>query len=1098
MFSNNGIKKSALYTFLIITSLVCFGVLLLCIFSLKNKNSNSSNTYSDGKSAYDLAVEAGFNGTEAEWLKSLSGDNGKNARSAYDIAVDAGFLGTVEEWLESLVGDNGEKGSSGLDAYQEAVLAGYTGTYEEFTSMLNEAIRKNAKGETGDKGDKGVSVTNVSTNYQLGDDGYLYLYLHFEFSNGSSIDKISKMSKQIDEFNNIFPKVVPLGSKDNVFFVDVTYSDGSTTTLIINEENYDRYNEYSTNRGSSTSLDYTIDGISDYQSIYLFDGSTFEPYKFINAYELSEDSKYFFIPLYDGTYKYSSSGHDGIDLDISGYVHYSDGTKEYKKLTEDDLWNDHGKGLGDYIVYRSQYMYRNYYEKIWDEETKTFDTRDYNYNANFYISFPSFRYEMPLSDWTSYGRDNIRSNSYSDYSSFVVFYDPDNIDVFRRYIVLKDTVIDRFKDLVHINTKDGNYSSPRYNFDGARYVVTESDLAIYDNDFKELALDNFEIKTIYSDGTVEYTDLKEEDILQVKYDSYYKKYEVIFQDSLIGVNQNLGNNSYYTEFTKVEKKLNSLIFICMPDSTYSNELGELFVPEKVKSWPNDSTISATYEYYSYFIYDNILTNEKVYSPNIYLYRNSDGTYTFPDFVKNGHLNLYLNHSFDGNEYSYHNCMNIYNLDLNLSKIIELTDLDSLYNSHGAGVYNPHINYLYNGMYYDLGQYFKIIILDETSVYKTIKSGFTSARQGVVLNDGVPHASMYEYIGFEFDYGEPAILEKNYYYLDELLIEHPEYIRNTDEFNVSSNKPIAIYYKFPNMENIEVDVLIPYIVENNTCVQGFYLEGISIFRAKVGDTFDEIINSQVAKSTLYYQVKKDYESSLLYTNSTLKSLIIDPSWVDFSTVENENQVFTTPGRYTFRINIGSTKYYVEAEIEVTDSIDRSDVNFIKSYSLHMDEDSRKNLVRVNGEVFIRFDLYDNGYLLFNMYTFNQNNSAYEFRESSIYKYDIEDNILRVELDYNDAFYNINGDSISIHLIDDFSGFEKINYNKSSNADIYLNSKYLIVSEKGIDTNNQLIMRIENDDDKVFLNIGNLILSDVNYKDLNDDIINEVRATTITND
>lgn len=50
----------------------------------------------DGKSAYDIAVDNGFTGTEAEWLESLQG------KSAYDFAVDAGFTGTQEEFGKAL------------------------------------------------------------------------------------------------------------------------------------------------------------------------------------------------------------------------------------------------------------------------------------------------------------------------------------------------------------------------------------------------------------------------------------------------------------------------------------------------------------------------------------------------------------------------------------------------------------------------------------------------------------------------------------------------------------------------------------------------------------------------------------------------------------------------------------------------------------------------------------------------------------------------------------------------------------------------------------------------------------------------------------
>lgn len=82
----------------------------------------------DGKSAYEIAVDNGFDGTEAEWLASLKGADGQdgapgadgqngedgadgaNGKSAYEIAVEQGFVGTKAEWLASLKGADGADG----------------------------------------------------------------------------------------------------------------------------------------------------------------------------------------------------------------------------------------------------------------------------------------------------------------------------------------------------------------------------------------------------------------------------------------------------------------------------------------------------------------------------------------------------------------------------------------------------------------------------------------------------------------------------------------------------------------------------------------------------------------------------------------------------------------------------------------------------------------------------------------------------------------------------------------------------------------------------------------------------------------------------
>ena len=84
-------------TFLAILLLVpCFFVFVAC------------NMF-QAKSAYDIAVDNGFVGTEQEWLDSL-----KQGKSAYEIAVENGFVGSEVEWLESLKGSKGDAGDDGM------------------------------------------------------------------------------------------------------------------------------------------------------------------------------------------------------------------------------------------------------------------------------------------------------------------------------------------------------------------------------------------------------------------------------------------------------------------------------------------------------------------------------------------------------------------------------------------------------------------------------------------------------------------------------------------------------------------------------------------------------------------------------------------------------------------------------------------------------------------------------------------------------------------------------------------------------------------------------------------------------------------------
>lgn len=85
----------------------------------------------DGLSAYELAVQAGFPGSQADWFLSLKGDKGDDGadggkgdkgdpgspgdpgKSAYQLAVAGGFLGSEAQWLSSIKGDKGDKGDTG-------------------------------------------------------------------------------------------------------------------------------------------------------------------------------------------------------------------------------------------------------------------------------------------------------------------------------------------------------------------------------------------------------------------------------------------------------------------------------------------------------------------------------------------------------------------------------------------------------------------------------------------------------------------------------------------------------------------------------------------------------------------------------------------------------------------------------------------------------------------------------------------------------------------------------------------------------------------------------------------------------------------------
>lgn len=96
------------------------------------KNGNDGNDGADGVglpgprgySAYEVAQQQGFVGTEADFVRSLNGTNGK---SAYELAKAKGFVGTEEDYLKSL---------EGKSVYQVAKDNGFTGTEPEYLASL--------------------------------------------------------------------------------------------------------------------------------------------------------------------------------------------------------------------------------------------------------------------------------------------------------------------------------------------------------------------------------------------------------------------------------------------------------------------------------------------------------------------------------------------------------------------------------------------------------------------------------------------------------------------------------------------------------------------------------------------------------------------------------------------------------------------------------------------------------------------------------------------------------------------------------------------------------------------------------------------------
>ena len=161
----------------------------------------------DGKSAYQIAVEKGFDGDENAWLASLKGEkgadgvigaDGANGKSAYQIAVEKGFEGDETAWLASLKGADGAQGVDGKQG--EAGPQGPAG----------EQGPKGDPGEAGPQGEKG----------EKGDDGIFDIAHQYESLGTDAKDVIGSINEILAMVKKMLPSET---ASDKMYYGYIPY-----------------------------------------------------------------------------------------------------------------------------------------------------------------------------------------------------------------------------------------------------------------------------------------------------------------------------------------------------------------------------------------------------------------------------------------------------------------------------------------------------------------------------------------------------------------------------------------------------------------------------------------------------------------------------------------------------------------------------------------------------------------------------------------------------------------------------------------------------------------------------------------------------------
>lgn len=213
-----------------------------------------SEILGNAKSAYDLAVEEGFEGTLEEWLESLQGadgldgEEGPAGKSVYDLAAEFGFEGTEEEFIESLQGVDGQS------TYELAVEAGYEGTEAELAEALKnigqgigfdgkggavfvtDVVPQDASQNTGDKvmSEDGFSLLEFSSTTNLVKVKFLGITGHSNFKPNITVNgELASVTQNADAplWNGEFDiEVEP--NEDGQIIIDLVHEDGATAQVI--------------------------------------------------------------------------------------------------------------------------------------------------------------------------------------------------------------------------------------------------------------------------------------------------------------------------------------------------------------------------------------------------------------------------------------------------------------------------------------------------------------------------------------------------------------------------------------------------------------------------------------------------------------------------------------------------------------------------------------------------------------------------------------------------------------------------------------------------------------------------------------------------
>ena len=152
----------------------------------------------------------------------LGGGSGTAGKSAYEIAVDNGFIGTETEWLESLKGSDGDKGDNGTTPHIDETTKNW------FIGDVDTGIL--AQGTNGKDGKSIKSITkdennNIITTFTDGTTeniGQLAIDVEADFLTEAGFGKLRYYNGVLQYYNNTTSSWVDTSiTPDNVYIMNM-------------------------------------------------------------------------------------------------------------------------------------------------------------------------------------------------------------------------------------------------------------------------------------------------------------------------------------------------------------------------------------------------------------------------------------------------------------------------------------------------------------------------------------------------------------------------------------------------------------------------------------------------------------------------------------------------------------------------------------------------------------------------------------------------------------------------------------------------------------------------------------------------------------